>query len=269
MQEPDVIFPHWPGLPGNVAALATTRHGGASVVPFDSLNLGNHVGDDPALVAANRAQLGLRVPYPIAWLNQVHGVAVADAANVVATQASAASQAKAGLAPAIVDADACIATEPGAACVIMTADCLPVLFADLDGKVVGAAHAGWRGLAAGVLGRTVAAMRAAGAGDITAWLGPAIGPHQFEVGAEVLDAFVATATSSDEQQVIIEAFKDHPANAGKHLADIYALARCFLLRDGVSQVAGGDHCTVSEAGQFFSYRRDARTGRQASLIWLK
>ncbi len=256
MQGPDVIFPHWPGLPGNVAALATTRHGGASVAPYDTLNLGTHVGDDPAVVAANRAQLGLRVPYPIAWLNQVHGVAVADAANIVASQA-------------IVDADACIATEPGAACVIMTADCLPVLFADLGGKVVGAAHAGWRGLAAGVLGRTVSAMRAAGAGEITAWLGPAIGPQQFEVGSEVMDAFIATATSDAEQQLIAAAFKDHPGTTGKHYADIYALARCFLLRDGVVQVAGGDHCTVSEAGQFFSYRRESKTGRQASLIWLK
>jgi YfiH family protein len=256
MQEPDVIFPHWPGLPGNVAALATTRHGGASVAPYDSLNLGQHVGDDPAVVAANRAQLGLRVPYPIAWLNQVHGVAVADAANIIASGA-------------VVDADACIATEPGTACVIMTADCLPVLFADTGGRVVGAAHAGWRGLAAGVLHRTVAAMRAAGAGEITAWLGPAIGPQQFEVGSEVRDAFIATATSDAEQQIIAAAFNDHPAHAGKHLADIYALARCLLLRDGVSQVSGGDHCTVSEAGQFFSYRRESRTGRQASLIWLK
>jgi YfiH family protein len=256
MQEPDVIFPHWPGLPGNVAALATTRHGGASVAPYDSLNLGQHVGDDPAVVAANRSQLGQRVPYPIAWLNQVHGVAVADAANIVASQA-------------VVDADACIATEPGAACVVMTADCLPVLFADMNGKVVGAAHAGWRGLAAGVLGRTVAAMRAAGAGDITAWLGPAIGPKQFEVGGEVKDAFIATATGSAEKQAIATAFTDHPASSGKHFADIYALARCFLLRDGVSQVSGGDHCTVSEPGQFFSYRRESKTGRQASLIWLK
>lgn len=256
MQEPDVLFPHWPGLPANVAALATTRHGGTSLPPYDSLNLGQHVGDDPDRVAANRAQLGLRVPYPIAWLNQVHGVAVADAVNIVASQA-------------VVDADACIATEAGAACVIMTADCLPVLFADVDGKVVGAAHAGWRGLAAGVLGRTVAAMRAAGAGDITAWLGPAIGPQQFEVGGEVRDAFIATATGSAERQAIAAAFLDHPAGNAKHFADIYALARCLLLRDGVSEVSGGDHCTVSEAGQFFSYRRESKTGRQASLIWLK
>ncbi len=269
MQGPDLIFPQWPGLPGNVAALATTRHGGVSLAPYDSLNLGQHVGDDPARVAANRAQLGLRLPYPIAWLNQVHGVDVADAANVVGAQANAVATTGSSPIPAIVDADACIATEPGAVCAIMTADCLPVLFADMNGKVVGAAHAGWRGLAAGVLGRTVAAMRAAGAGEITAWLGPAIGPQQFEVGCEVLDAFTANATGSAEQQLIAAAFKDHPTSAGKHLADIYALARCFLLRDGVSQVSGGDHCTVSETGQFFSYRRESRTGRQASLIWLK
>jgi YfiH family protein len=260
MQEADVIFPQWPGLPANVAALATTRHGGLSTAPFDSLNLGQHVGDDPQLVARNRAQLGQRVPYPIAWLNQVHGVAVADAAKVVAAQA-------------IVDADACIATEAGAACVVMTADCLPVLFADVNGKVVGAAHAGWRGLAAGVLGKTVQAMRAAGAasgaGEITAWLGPAIGPQQFEVGGEVLDAFAATAIDAAEKQLILSAFKDHPASPGKHYADIYALARCLLRRDGVRQVFGGEHCTVSETNRFFSYRRDGKTGRQASLIWLK
>ncbi len=258
MQETDVIFPHWPGLPDHVAAIATTRHGGVSAAPYDCLNLGQHVGDDPAHVAANRAQLGQRVPYPIAWLNQVHGVAVADAAHVVASHT-------------VIDADACIATEAGAACVIMTADCLPVLFADLNGKVVGAAHAGWRGLAAGVLGKTVAAMRAAdpAAGDIIAWLGPAIGPHQFEVGSEVLDTFVASAIDDAEKQIIFAAFSDHPTSAGKHYANIYALARCLLLRDGVRQVSGGDHCTVTEAGQFFSYRRDGRTGRQASLIWLK
>lgn len=261
MQEPDVIFPHWPGLPDHVAAMATTRHGGDSLAPYDSLNLGQHVGDDPAHVASNRAQLERRVPYPIAWLNQVHGVAVADAANVV-VHCSNASRSP-------VDADACIATQPGAACVIMTADCLPVLFADLNGKVVGAAHAGWRGLAAGVLQRTVAAMRAAGAGQISAWLGPAIGPQQFEVGEEVAHAFLATASDDTERAVIGAAFKAHPAVAGKYFADIYALARCFLLRDGIEQVHGGDHCTVTEQERFFSYRRDGRTGRQASLIWLK
>ncbi len=261
MQEPDVIFPHWPGLPGNIAAMATTRHGGCSLSPYDSLNLGQHVGDDPAHVVSNRAQLEQRVPYPIAWLNQVHGIAVADAAEVAAHTSNQTQPP--------VDADACIATEPGAACVIMTADCLPVLFADMNGKVVGAAHAGWRGLAAGVLHRTVAAMRAAGAGEISAWLGPAIGPQQFEVGAEVLDAFLGTAVDSAERQIIDAAFKAHPSTAGKYFADIYSLARCFLLRDGVNQVHGGDHCTVSEGERFFSYRRDGRTGRQASLIWLK
>jgi YfiH family protein len=257
MQEADVLFPHWPGLPANVATLATTRHGGVSALPYDDgrggggLNLGDHVGDDPAAVAANRAQLAQRVPYSLAWISQVHGVNVVDAAAVGTAKP---------------EADASIATSAGAACIVMTADCLPVLFADANGKVVGAAHAGWRGLAAGVLGQTVAAMRAAGAGEIMAWLGPAIGPRQFEVGQDVAAAFSALAQSDREVRQIAAAFV---ARGSKYHADIYALARCLLARDGVGQIAGGDHCTVSEAGQFYSYRRDGRTGRQASLIWLK
>jgi YfiH family protein len=144
-----------------------------------------------------------------------------------------------------------------------------VLFADLAGTVVGAAHAGWRGLAAGVLGETVAAMRAAGAGEITAWLGPAIGPAKFEVGPDVLDAFLAGARGDAEQAAVKSAFAPYPARPGKYLADMNALARSMLARDRVTRVWGGQHCTVSEPERFYSYRRDGVTGRQASLIWLK
>jgi len=146
---------------------------------------------------------------------------------------------------------------------------LPVLFADLDGKVVGAAHAGWRGLAAGVLGETIAAMRQAGAGELTAWLGPAIGPDRFEVGADVRDAFLASASNAAEQEQVGAAFRPQQHDAAKFLADIYALARCFLHKDGVRRISGGNRCTATEADHFYSYRRDHVTGRQASLIWIK
>ena len=254
------LIPHWPGLPSNVGALATVRAGGVSQAPYGDgqggggLNLGTHVGDDPAHVAANRARLAAMLPSQPAWLSQVHGVAVADAGKLD------------GCVP---DADAGIATQAGVVCVVMTADCLPVLFSSSDGLVVGAAHAGWRGLANGVLQRTVASMRAQGATDILAWLGPAIGPQQFEVGHDVLQAFQDGARDDAERQVLSAAFTAITGKPGKYLADIYGLARTMLLRDGVVQVAGGEYCTVSDAAQFYSYRRDGITGRQASLIWRK
>ncbi|MGK5019676.1 peptidoglycan editing factor PgeF [Janthinobacterium sp. LB2P10] len=254
------LIPDWPGLPANVGALATMRAGGVSQGPYGDgqggagLNLGTHVGDNPAHVAANRARLAAMLPAQPAWLSQVHGVAVADAASVH------------GCLP---DADASVATQAGAVCVVMTADCLPVLFSSSDGQVVGAAHAGWRGLANGVLQRTVDSMRAQGAGEILAWLGPAIGPQQFEVGQDVLQAFRDGARDAAERQVLSDAFAAIAGKPGKYLADIYALARTMLLRDGVVRVAGGQYCTVSDAAQFYSYRRDGVTGRQASLIWRK
>lgn len=254
------IVPHWPGLPASVGALSSVRAGGVSQGPYadgqggGGLNLGTHVGDDPAHVLANRARLAAVLPAQPAWLSQVHGVAVADAAKLD------------GKVP---DADASIATQAGAVCVVMTADCLPVLFSSSDGSVVGAAHAGWRGLANGVLRRTVEAMRAQGAADILAWLGPAIGPQQFEVGHDVLQAFRDGACDDAERQVLSAAFAAIDGRPGKYLADIYALARTMLQRDGVAQVAGGEYCTVSDAAQFYSYRRDGVTGRQASLIWRK
>ena len=255
------IVPHWPDAPANIGALATTRQGGVSVAPYDDgqggggLNLGLHCGDDPAMVQENRARLAALLPGRPAWISQVHGIAVADAASVQPGQ------------PVQV-ADASIATAPGVVCAVMTADCLPVLFADVDGKVVGAAHAGWRGLAAGVLSETVKAMRAAGAGEITAWMGPAIGPAQFEVGPDVLDTFVAGAPQG-EQEAVRAVFRPYPNRPGKYLADMYALGRLFLARDGVTRVSGGEYCTATDGSRFYSYRRDNVTGRQASLIWIK
>jgi YfiH family protein len=252
-----VLRPDWPDLPANVGALATTRKGGVSAAPWDDgasgggLNLGRHVDDLPEAVQENRARLQALLPGHPAWIAQVHGAAVADARLV---QPGAPVQ----------TGDASIAADAGIVCAILTADCLPVLFADLDGTVVGAAHAGWRGLAGGVLGATVAAMRAAGAGEITAWLGPAIGPDAFEVGADVRAAFEAALPGE-----AASAFRPYPGREGKYLADIYSLARRMLACDGVTRVHGGNRCTFTEATTFYSYRRDRVTGRQASLIWLK
>jgi len=255
----ELIVPDWPGLPANVGALATTRRGGLSTGPYDDgnggggLNLGMHVGDDPATVHANRALLRARLPAEPAWIAQVHGIAVVDAATVGAGQP-------------IRTGDASVASAPGLVCAMMTADCLPVLFADRAGTVVGAAHAGWRGLADGVLGATVAAMRARGAADITAWLGPAIGKTKFEVGADVMERFMAGAVEPD---AVAAAFVAYPGRPGKYLADMNALARLMLAQDGVDQVAGGEYCTASDAGRFYSYRRDGITGRLASMIWIE
>jgi YfiH family protein len=252
------MVPLWPDLPANIGTLATTRQGGVSAAPYDDgkggggLNLGLHVADDAVAVAHNRALVEAQLPGRPAWLSQVHGIDVIDAATVTDEQPIA---------------DASIASASGVVCAIMTADCLPVLFADLDGKVVGAAHAGWRGLAAGVLGETVRAMRAAGAGEITAWLGPAIGPTAFEVGDDVRDAFVAAIPSDPENAAA--AFVPYVGRPGKYLADMNALARLMLAADGVTRVSGGEQCTATEADQFYSYRRDGVTGRQASLFWIK
>jgi YfiH family protein len=254
----DFVIPDWPDAPPNVGTLATTRLGGVSRGPYDDgsggggLNLGLHVNDDPAAVAENRARLQALLPGRPAWIAQVHGVEVVDASTV-------------GLGQPVRTGDASIATAPGVVCAILTADCLPVLFADRAGRVVGAAHAGWRGLAGGVLGRTVASMRAAGADEITAWMGPAIGRQAFEVGQDVFDSFARVLPGID----VGFAFAPRPEHAGKYLADMYALARLMLARDGVQSVAGGVHCTATEAHRFYSYRRDGVTGRQASLIWLK
>ncbi len=243
---------HWPGLPAGVGALSTTRCGGVSRPPYDDgaggggLNLGVHVGDDPVAVARNRALLRAQLPAEPAWLTQVHGTQVLDAARVAGAP----------------EADASISDRPGVVCAIMTADCMPVLLADAGGRVVGAAHAGWRGLAAGVLENTVESMRKAGAGQVLAWLGPGIGPAAFEVGDDVRDAFAHLGPQAQA------AFRRIDGVAGKYRADLPALARLALARVGVSAVAGGADCTVSDAARFYSYRRDRVTGRMASLIWI-
>lgn len=275
---PAVLIPDWPELPPNIGALSTLRGGGVSLAPYDDgaggggLNLGTHVGDDPAAVAQNRARVRLLLPAEPAWLTQVHGTTVLDAAGVHSAFQVTPSEASAPQTDALrasspeaaaPQADASIAGKPGVVCAIMTADCLPVLFADTDGRVVGAAHAGWRGLAAGVLENTVAAMRAAGAGEILAWLGPAIGPQNFEVGEEVRQAFM------DADERASAAFLPYINVSGKYFADIYQLARLALQRQGVSRIAGGGFCTVADRVRFYSYRRDGVTGRMASLIWRK
>ena len=253
-----LVIPDWPDAPANIGALATTRFGGVSRGPYGDgsggggLNLGLHVNDDPAADAENRARLQALVPGRPAWISQVHGADVVDAATV-------------GVDLPVRVGDASIATRPGVVCAILTADCLPVLFADRAGRVVGAAHAGWRGLAGGVLGQTVAAMRKAGAAEITTWMGPAIGPQAFEVGQDVFDSFAAALPGID----VGFAFRPRPEHGGKYLADMGALARQMLARDGVTSVFGGNECTATQPDRFYSYRRDGVTGRQASLIWLK
>lgn len=265
------LVPDWPGLPAGVGVLQTTRLGGVSTAPYDDgagqggLNLGTHVGDDPQQVARNRALLRAALPAEPAWLNQVHGTQVVDVATLALhTDADAA----AGLAP---QADASISSVPGKVCIIMTADCLPVLFCDAAGTTVGAAHAGWRGLADGVLEQTLAAMRARGAAAITAWMGPAIGAQRFEVGAEVRAIFLQQAHADGDAAVAATdaAFQPIPGKTDKYLADLYALARWRLQRAGVLAVYGGTECTATDRARFYSYRRDGVTGRLGSLIWIK
>lgn len=250
----EFLVPGWVNVPVNVGALSTVRTGGVSRAPYDDgsgaggLNLGMHVGDESEHVRQNRALLRQLLPAEPAWLSQVHDVTVVDAADVGAIPPQA---------------DASIATQPGVVCAIQTADCLPVLFCDTQGRVVGAAHAGWRGLAHGVLENTIARMRNAGASEVLAWLGPAIGPDNFEVGQDVFDAFVTRDAG------LASAFRPDGQRQGKYWADIYRLARTILAQSGVQRVYGGGRCTVSEPRRFYSYRRDKITGRMASLIWLK
>lgn len=238
----NLLVPDWPA-PSSVRSLQTLRGAGFSPAPWDSFNLGDHVGDDPANVAANRAALRAFLPAEPAWLTQVHGIATVNPK----------------ISPNMKEADAAFTRDFGVVCAVMTADCLPVLFCDRAGTVVAAAHAGWRGLAAGVLEATIRDM-ASPAGELLAWLGPAIGPSAFEVGDDVRAVFVA----HDVQAA--QAFVAH--GPGKWLADIYCLARQRLNAAGVGSISGGDRCTFSESADFFSYRRDGVTGRLASLIWL-
>lgn len=282
------IIPGWPA-PANVKTLQTTRVGGISSAPYDSLNLGDHVGDTPLAVARNRMLLNALLPSEPVWLQQVHGTVVANADMV----------------SCLPQADACIARHRAAVCVVMTADCLPVLLCDMQGSVVGAVHAGWKGLAAGVVEATVHAMEGAPQ-NLMAWLGPAISQQAFEVGAEVRALFVGadaqaavaftpslalTGTLSHEGRENITpspCAEGSPRSGGeptglplagvmgegrgegdKWYADIYALARLRLNALGITQIYGGDFCTYRERDKFFSYRRDGVTGRMGTFIWLE
>ena len=237
------LVPDWPA-PATVRAAMTTRAGGASAGPWASFNLASHVGDDPAAVAENRCRLraALDLPSEPSWLQQVHGHVVARLPG-----------------PLPEAADAAVAFGRDAVCAVLVADCLPVFLASRDGDRVGVAHAGWRGLAAGVLEATVVALGCDPA-RLVAWLGPAIGPQAFEVGEEVRSAFTAQDAAA--------AALFHPGRAGRWLADLPALARRRLMACGVASVHGGGTCTVSDPARFYSYRRDGVTGRMAALAWL-
>jgi len=237
------IVPDWPA-PANVKGLQTTRQGGGSSAPYEYLNLGDHVGDAPMSVARNRMLLNTLLPSEPVWLKQVHGTVVANA----------------DIASCLPQADACIARHRAAVCVVMTADCLPVLLCDRQGTVVGAAHAGWKGLAAGVVEATVREMKVAPQ-QLIAWLGPAISQQSFEVGDEVRALFV------DANPAAAGAFI--PGQRGKCFADIYALARLRLNALGITQIYGGNYCTFSEGERFYSYRRDGATGRMGTFVWLE
>lgn len=240
-----LITPNWPA-PSNVKAYTTTRQGGASQAPYQSFNLADHVGDDPNTVKANRTLLKeiLKLPSEPLWLKQVHGT------DTIAAECGSTDCV----------ADATYATTPGQVCVVLTADCLPVLFCDRAGTRVAVAHAGWRGLAAGVLETTLQRLSLPPQ-DILVWLGPAIGPQAFEVGADVRDAFIKPLPQAEE------AFT--PTRPQHWLANLYLLARQRLAQQGVTAVYGGEFCTFQETDRFFSHRRDKVTGRMASLIWLE
>jgi polyphenol oxidase len=243
------ILPNWPA-PANVHAMQTNRNGGCSHAPYDSFNFGLHVKDNPIQVAQNRQMLSDYLPSEPVWLNQTHSIHVVDAANTTCAP----------------DADASFSTKKNVVCVIMTADCLPVLLCDKAGTIVIAVHAGWRGLCDGALEASIdAACRAAQIkpDDLMAWLGPAIGPNAFEVGAEVRAQFMAQDGQAET------AFKPH---GNKYLCNIYQIATQRLNNLGITQIYGGgiesDFCTFTQKEQFFSYRRDGETGRMATLIWL-
>jgi YfiH family protein len=243
---PDVIVPEWP-VPANVRAAFTLRSGGVSQPPFDDFNIASHVGDDPHAVAENRRRLRERLELPAepAWLEQIHGQRVIDLDRQAASDSPG-------------PADAAVTRTAGRTCVIQVADCMPVLLAAADGSAVGAAHAGWRGLAGGVLEAAVRAMNTP-SGELRAWLGPAIGQAHFEVGEEVRAAFLASDAAASV------AFSAN--ERGRWQCDLHALARRRLAALGVNALFGAGWCTFADRGRFFSYRRDGRCGRMAALIW--
>lgn len=248
------IKPIW-DVHHQIEAFCTTRVGGISRSPFDSFNLGLNAGDEPNDVLQNRSILKAHLPSEPIWLKQIHG-------NTVSTPTS-----RKALAIGSFEADASVTNIRNEALAILTADCMPVLFASKHGDVIGAAHAGWRGLSSGVLENTIQAMLSLSPGlmpkDIVVWMGPAIGPTAFEVGEDVLQAF-----SSQTPAVLSQAFNPISANPGKYLANLYLLARDRLHSVGIEQIYSGDFCTVNDSANFFSYRRDKKTGRFASLIWI-
>ena len=241
-----VITPDWPA-PSHIKSLSTTRGDGYSSAPFHDFNLARHVGDNPHRVAANRRYLLTKyhLPSPPQWLEQIHSTTVVEAQPYFETPPQA---------------DGIMTSENYRVCVVMTADCLPVLICDEDGEQVAAVHAGWRGLANGILEEAVSKFRAP-AQNLMCWFGPAIGPQTFEVGQAVFDAF---SEEDDRQQGFNRMESD---GEPKWLANIYQLARLRLARIGLTACYGGDFCTVTEDKRFFSYRRDGQTGRMASLIW--
>ncbi len=245
MKSPSLLEFEWK-LPTGVRAAFTTRLGGVSAAPWDSFNVATHVNDDPAHVTANRTKLRelLALSAEPAWLNQVHGVAVHEI--------------EAGAPAAPVTADAAITSRAGEACVVMVADCVPVLFAARDGSRIAAAHAGWRGLASGVLEKTVRALRVPGH-ELKAWIGPCISREHFEVGDEVREEFV-------KQDAAASAYFDRNAR-DKWQADLVGLAKRRLDQQGITDVSGGIWCTFADPERFYSHRRDGKGGRLAALIW--
>jgi YfiH family protein len=249
-----LIKPNWV-VPPQINAFCTTREGGVSKPPFDSLNLGLNAGDHLNDVLQNRSILKTRLPTEPIWLKQIHGITVSTPVS------------RNGLVNGPFEADASVSNIPNEVLAILTADCMPVLFASKDGDVIGTAHAGWRGLSGGVLENTIREMCFLSQGlmpqDISAWMGPAIGPTAFEVGEDVLQAF-----ASQSKTVLSEAFSPIAGSPGKYLANLYLLARDRLRSFGIQQIYGGDFCTVNDPANFFSYRRDKETGRFATLIWI-
>ncbi len=248
------IEPDW-NKPQRIKTLCTTRKGGISRHPFNSLNLGLNAGDDPSVVIQNRSIVRSNLPTEPIWLKQVHGVAV----STPVTRVSSAGK--------VIEADASVSNIPNEVLIILTADCMPVLFTSRNGDVVGAAHAGWRGLSSGVLENTIQEMCNLSPGlmtkDILVWMGPAIGPSAFEVGEDVLQAFAGYA-----QSTLSRAFRPIVGSPGKYFVDLYLLARDRLQTLGIEEITGGGLCTFTDQENFFSYRRDGITGRFASLIWI-
>ena len=245
----------WDAPPG-VAAAMSTRAGGVSPPPYDTLNLGDHVGDAAAHVRENRDRWARDIGARPFYMVQVHGATVVRATEK-------------GLAGDPPTADAAVAIEPGIACTVLVADCMPVLFAAPDGRAVAAAHAGWRGLAGGVVEAALNALCEAAScapRDVAAWLGPCIGPRQFEVGAEVVEAFAGALDGSDTERFVP---RPRPDGSLRWLANLPRLGRDRLQAAGVMRVAGGRWCTVEDASRFFSYRRDGVTGRLAASVWIR